>query len=192
VPPTMNAVPNNIGGFNYGWTDGSRPGKPANFQRDLFQSFLDCNYCRNTTLRQFLQDHPNGMAHGILNQLHRRHIISWSSIKDFTLKCAQWNFNRQVWGVLEGVFTHFNAKNIALQASRLNHGPPRATAWKNVAVYMCWRPANVFVGPSGGNVGVELDVADDFPDDQRRDILAGAAFQNAPLWARSIAGFLNG
>jgi hypothetical protein len=54
---------------------------------------------------------------------------------------------------------------------------------------MCWQSRNVFVGPSAGNVGVDLDQADDMSDNDRRDLLIGTPWQGSAHIHAIMTGF---
>jgi hypothetical protein len=72
------------------WKEGrlDRPAHPTTLSLELMHRFLESDYCRYTSLRDFLLLHQNALTTGVLNQLHRRHIISWAFIKKFLVKIA--------------------------------------------------------------------------------------------------------
>lgn len=175
----------------YIWSNPSpRPAKPQAFSRNLFDRFVESRYAQETTLAEFCLSHPNAGANGVLNQLHRRHVISWDLIKRFVAKSAATNPNKEMEALFREVFVFFNNGPAAYNAFRLPHGQNRATAWGQIANDMCWQDANVFVGPSAGNNGVALDQADELNDQERRDILMGAAWQTAGRINASMLGFV--
>jgi hypothetical protein len=186
-------ITHNIFAGTYAWTaPADRPAKPLVFSQEMMERFLASNYAQQTTLAAFLLAHPGAMAGGVLNQLHRRHIIPWDLIKSFTLKCAVTNFNQNLWQIIVENFRFFRVEATARDAGQLAHGVARAAAWTAVANSMCWVESNVFVGPSAGNVGVGLDQADEMSEQDRRDILVGPAWQRASTVFGSMTGMVAG
>jgi len=174
----------------YAWTPGSpRPAKPPGFSENLAARFLDTTYARETTLADFIRAHPNALRYGVLNQLHRRHVISWDLIKRFTAKAAATDFNNDLAQLTQNIFLFFRVD--PMQAIHSPHGAFRATHWENIANAMCWVESNVFVGPSAGNVGIAIDQGDELTDAERRDLLAGAAWRGAGFVEGQMQGFVN-
>lgn len=176
----------------YAWAPHSpRPAKPQQFSRNLQLRFVESNFARTTTLAQFITAHPNAAANGVLNQLHRRHVISWNLIKRFIAQAAAINFNQHMIRVTQDVFTFFGVGPIATTAAGLIHGVARAQSWGRVAHQMCWVDNNVYVGPSAGNVGVGFDQGDELTASQRSDLLAGAAWRGAAHVHATMTGFVD-
>ncbi len=176
----------------YSWDRNSqRPAKPQGFSDEMLRRFLETNYAQKTSLAEFLRQHPNAVNNGVLNQLHRRHIISWDMIKNFTASAAAIN-----WVAANGVqkenfekifnFFHVNPTNAVSAAV----GVPRANQWQIIANQMCWVDNNVFIGPSAGNVGVDIDQVSEMNDSDRRDLLAGTPWQGADLIYAFMQGFI--
>jgi hypothetical protein len=184
--PLQFAPPN-----TYYWTHASpRPAKPQHFSQELVDRFLQTKYATTTTLANFIQAHPNALNNGVLNQLHRRHVISWDLIKRFTARAAAINFNNQeMRELLRNIFEFFVVR-IRVDPS-MPHGPQRANAWTEVANHMCWVESNVFVGPSAGNVGVAIDQGDQLTDAERRDLLAGTVWRGAAIVQGQMEGVAN-
>lgn len=175
---------------NYAWGPAStRPAKPHNFALDVMRSFLNTHYAQSTSIANFLIAHPNAATNGVLNQLHRRHIISWDLIKSFAAKAALTDSSHQTSLTLEPVVAWFGAKDAYKAAAQMGHGAPRAAAFTSIANAMCWQACNVFVGPSAGNVGVDIDQADDMSDGDRRDLLVGTPWQGAANVHAIMTGF---
>ncbi|MBL7998874.1 MAG: hypothetical protein JNL32_09585 [Candidatus Kapabacteria bacterium] len=178
---------------SYSWVGQNRPGKPAFFSQELLMRFLDTQYAQTTTLAAFLRAHPNALQQGVLNQLHRRHIIPWDLIKAFTLKCAvigefnreMVNLTRPVWEYFDVGLPHFR------QAAEQAHGQQRATMWQKIAEHMCWTDNNVFVGPSAGNVGVALDDGSDLTPIERQQLFAGATYRSSAIVYGIMEGVAN-
>jgi hypothetical protein len=176
----------------YAWTHGSpRPAKPLTFTQVLVVRFLESSYARETSLADFLRAHPNALTTGVLNQLHRRHIIPWDLIKGFTAKAAATDFSRDLSNLLREVYTFFGVTN-APTAEKSTHGHNRALQWETIANAMCWVDDNVFVGPSAGNYGVHLDLGDELTDGERTDLLRGAAWRSAERAYSVMHGFFQG
>ncbi len=171
----------------YAWTQQSpRPAKPQAFSQALLARFLESSYAQETSLAEFVRAHPNAMTHGVLNQLHRRHVISWDLIKRFVARCASANFDQNFTQLTRNIFQFFHVD--PTQAIALAAGQPKAAAWNQVANGMCWVDSNVFVGPSAGNVGVGIDQAEELTDAERRDLLAGAAWRGAAMVCAQMDG----
>jgi hypothetical protein len=171
--------------YYYEWALGSnRPAAPTDFSQTLFDRFISSHYAENTTLRTFLMERPNGWSEGVLNQLHRRHIISWDKIKKYTLCAAISSANRDLKSLQKSVFDYFNI-NPTL-AWNEPHGVIRAQYWTTVAEYMCWNVNNVFIGPSYGNVGTDLDLANGVDD----NLLLGTVWQGAITVFAQMDGFI--
>lgn len=178
---------------NYVWGPVSpRPAKPHNFALDVIRPFLNTHYAQNTSIANFLIAHPNALTNGVLNQLHRRHIISWDLIKSFSAKAAHTNYSHQTKLTLEPVVAWFGIRDAYQVAVQLAHGAPRAVAFTNIANTMCWQVCNVFVGPSAGNVGVEIDQVGEMSDGDRRDLLIGTPWQGAANVYAVMSGFASG
>lgn len=175
----------------YAWVHASpRPAKPPFFSQRLLAGFLQSDFANTTTLAAFVRAHPNALNQGVLNQLHRRHVISWDLIKRFTARAASTNFNNDMVQLTRNVFQFFGVDPVA--ARRMAHGPMRAAAWGQLANDMCWVDSNIFVGPSAGNVGVGIDQGDELTEAERRDLLAGAAWQGAAIVYGQMVGLANG
>jgi hypothetical protein len=177
---------------NYAWAVPSpRPAKPVNFSLEVLATFLETDYARNTTLANFLRANPNAAINGVLNQLHRRHIISWDTIKAFMAKAARTNHNHQTFTTVEPVAYWFNIIQEYRTAADTAHGFLRAAAFTNLANSVCWRIKNVWVGPSAGNIGVDIDVGNDLNDFERRDMLLGTPWRGADIIQGIMDGFAN-
>lgn len=176
---------------NYVWSPATqRPAKPQFFSQALLNRFLESDYAQNTTLAEFLQAHPNAAGQGVLNQLHRRHVISWDLIKNFTARVAAVNWDHNYMNMTINIFQFFNVN--PGQAAAMAHGAPRAAAWGQIANSMCWTESNVFIGPSAGNQGVGIDQGDEMTDNERADILSGAAWRGAAIVNFQMEGIARG
>lgn len=176
---------------NYAWSPATqRPAKPNGFSQALLNRFLESDYAQTTTLAEFLQAHPNAAGQGVLNQLHRRHVISWDLIKRFMAKAAATNWSKDMVNLTANVFQFFNVN--PGQAAGMQHGAVRAGAWGQLANTMCWQDGNVWVGPSAGNQGVGIDQGDELTDNERRELLAGAAWRGAAIVNAQMEGMVRG
>lgn len=169
----------NIG---YAWSGPARPARTDAFSARLVEGFLNSKYANRTSLAAFIREHRFALERGTLNQLHRRHIISWETIKGFALACARRDpgpASRQVFGILSPVFAHFGVEALSSSAQTEAHGPARASKWTEVADEMCWTDSNVFIGPSASNQGTGIDLAIGAREAEIADFLAGAAWRSA-------------
>lgn len=181
----------NVANGTYAWAaQTQRPAKPQGFSQQLLNRFLESDYANNTSLAAFVNSHPNAAAQGVLNQLHRRHVISWDLIKNFTAKAAGINWNQNFQGMTINIFQFFNVN--PGQAATMHHGQPRAGAWAQLANSMCWSDGNIFIGPSAGNQGVAIDQGDELTDNERADLLAGAAWRGAAMVNAQMEGIIRG
>ncbi|WP_425074364.1 hypothetical protein [Sagittula sp. S175] len=179
------------GGSSYNWTGSTeRPAKPAAFSRHLLDRFIETPFARETTLAQFLTHHPTALTTGVLNQLHRRHIVPWAKIRLFATWAAGYGFNRDDWSRTIEVFNYFgeDVAFAARQAKDMQHGPGRAGAWTTVANTMCWKPGNVFVGMGAYNQGTDIDRCDELDDVGRRSLLMGTPWARAETIYGAIVG----
>lgn len=165
-----------------------RAALPQNLARDLLQEFCKTPYAKTTTLAAFLATHPNAAQGGVMNALHRRHIVSWSKIRDFCCAGAQVLTSRETNNLAQQVFQAFGVN--AQPAIATQHGQMRATAWTNLAKQMCWVPTNVFIGPSSGNHGTDLDTGAGMALGERQQLLAGTPWQSMIAIDATMDGFI--
>ena len=187
------------------WKQGNfdRPAKPVGFQREVFERFMDTNYCRITTLRAFLESHHHAWDNGVLNALHRRHIVSWDFMKKIVLTLA----NHGPYGRYEHFsdemvtheaindllqFLHPDAPAMARQAQVLPNNPyqTKQLRFDNLAKLICWSSNNVFIGTAQGNVGTEIDLGED-DDATRRDLLQGTPHQGIASAYAVVLGWMS-
>ncbi|WP_148292712.1 hypothetical protein [Paracoccus aminophilus] len=169
-------------GVGYYWSGPGRPARTDAFSARLVEGFLLSQYANHTSLATFIREHRFALEQGTLNQLHRRHIISWETIKSFALACARLNpdpSSREVYGLISQVFSHFGVEPLARNAQTKAHGAERASAWTAVANEMCWTDSNVFIGPSANNHGTEIDLAIGARTEEIAFFLAGTAWRSA-------------
>lgn len=168
------------GGTSYQWTGTGRPSAPDNVKALLLDRFVTSDYAKRTTLAEFLNSHPNAFVGGVLNAMHRRHIISWASIKEYARAMATGG-TKQIAANGYNIAAHFGLQGDPRLSEAVDeaHGPRRAQLWTDIALRICWLPQNVFVGPSDGNTGTAIDVGTGMSAENRDDILAGAPFKIA-------------
>lgn len=168
------------GGTSYQWDGDGRPSAPGNVKALLLDRFVTSDYAKRTTLAEFLSSHPNALLGGVLNAMHRRHIISWASIKEFTRAMATGG-TKQIAASGSSIIAHFGLQGDPQLSEAVDqpHGSRRARLWTDIALRICWLPQNVFVGPSDGNTGTAIDVGTGMSAGDRDDILAGAPFKIA-------------
>lgn len=192
--------------------DFDRPAASEGFKSELYQRFMQSHYCNNTLLRDFMRENEHAWDTGVLNQLHRRHIVSWAFMKKFLVKIAntarpspfRHAFVHQNPGLDESIhallrFLHHDAEGAAEQAQALDdtdaHGVENAqkrVAFERIARLICWSANNTWIGPSHGNVGEEIDVANERDVNVRNDLMGGTPFAGIARHYPSVRVWVDG
>ena len=189
-----------------------RPTASDDFKSELYQRFMESHYCNNTLLRDFMRENAHAWDTGVLNQLHRRHIVSWAFMKRFLVKIAntarpsqfRHEFVHQNPGLDDSIrallrFLNHDAEDAAEEAQALDdtdaHGVENAqkrVAFERIARLICWSANNTWIGPSHGNTGEEIDVANERDVNVGLDLMGGTPFAGIARCYPIVQGWVDG
>ena len=157
-----------------------RPGISEDVTTFLFKMFIQTDYAKDTSLAEFVSKHKKGFTDGILNQLHRRHIISFDCMKWMIVALANAKStnnppHKDVLADIKALGTQFGVSEKLTVLWNADDNSRKASDALEIIKTMCWHPCNIFIGPSDGNTGTDVDIGDDkgLSESEAADLLKG-------------------
>lgn len=155
-----------------------RPGWSLETQKLVMDDFLKSKYATTTSLADFLKAHSDCKTKGVLDSLHRRHIIPWASILNFLLYqglviCGDTDSNGMIDPEIEALLSSLGVAQTGLQSLGTHEAVLQYINNAAKTAYSCYQ--NVFIGPGNYNtrLGAIFDKAADMDSVVRNYCLAG-------------------